>query len=394
MRFHFSEDQIAFLSSGRSSDIRVEYRKQAEKYADSLRIQTGLRAVFPDLAPALLAACMEAFSLEDAAVRKCAFPPGNLCSRDALEMASTASAATLHASLLPSHGALLDIAAGVGADALALTASAAGVLCIEADPVHARMLAHNLARAGRRNALVLQGTAEHWLPLLRLERIAGIFVDPARRSGSKRHAGIEDARPPLNILANVERNTPMLVKISPAVDAPPDWHIATVAVGSECPEQLLSRNCGLPPVCAIDAESGSRWIPHSLPPRLVASPRYLIEPHAAIIRTGHVADYLREHQAEPIDPHIAYGWSECPPAASRWHQSFRLLRVETFNRKRLKRIAEEFDFGAATEIKKRGFPDTPEELHRQLKMKGKIKGVIILTRQGDGHLMIFAERIH
>jgi len=122
-------------------------------------------------------------------------------------------------------------------------------------------------------------------------------------------------------------------------------------------------------------------------------PRFLIEPHAAIIRTGRVADYLRAHGAEPLDPHIAYGWSSSPPPASVWHRGFRLLRVETFNRKRLRRIAAELDFGPATEIKKRGFPETPEQIRGKLRLRGGRSGVIFITRRGEGHLMMFAERL-
>ncbi|MDT8324566.1 MAG: hypothetical protein RRA94_10660, partial [Bacteroidota bacterium] len=352
-----------------------------------------LRSVFPDLAPELVAACMEAFSLEDAASEKCAFPAGNLCTREALEMASGAVAAALHASLLPSRGVLCDIAAGVGGDALALARRAEGLLCIEADAVHARMLAHNLAQAGRRNALVLRGSAERWLPLLQTGRLAGVFADPARRRDGRRHVGTQEYRPSLEILAQLPATLPVLVKIAPGADPPPGWSVATVAVGGQCLEQLLSRGCDLPPVAALRAEDGARWIPVSRPAVRVDRPRFLIEAHAAIIRTGHVAEYFREHGAEAIDPHIAYGWSGSQPDSSDWHSSFRLLRVEAFNRKRLRRIAAELDFGPETEIKKRGFPDTPEQIRAQIRLRGKRNGVIFLTRRGERHLMLFAERL-
>jgi hypothetical protein len=393
MRYRFSKAHAAFLLSGRTSEIRAEYRRQAEKYGDSLRIQTGLRAVFPDLAADLIAACMEAFALEEHAAAKCGFPPGNLATREAVEMASGTAAATLHASLLPDRGVLCDVAAGVGGDALALARHAEGIVCIESDPVHARMLAHNLSLASRRNALVLRGSAEYWLPLLKTRRLAGVFADPARRSDKRRHVATGDYRPSLEILDALPTTMPVLVKIAPGADPPPGWNVATVAVGTGCPEQLLSRGCGLPAVAALRAEDGARWIPAPHAPLRIDHPRFLIEPHAAIIRTGHVADYLREHGAEPLDPHIAYGWSATAPPSSPWHRGFRLLRVEPFNRKGLRRISAELDFGPGTEIKKRGFPDTPEQIRAALRLRGKRQGVIIITRRGDGHLMLFAERL-
>ena len=392
MRFRFTTEQTAFLTSGRAADIRAEYRRQAEKYADSLRIQTRLRSLFPDLAPALLAACIEAFSLEDAAVEKCVFPAGNLVTRTALEMASSAPVAALHASLFENPSQLLDIAAGVGGDAIALSARAGQLTCIEADPAHARMLAFNLGKARRRNSIVLRGTAERWLPLLRLHALTGVFADPMRRDDTQRHTDTDAYRPSLRIFDDLPSSLPVVVKISPAAEAPAGWNVATVASGASCPEQLLSRNIDLPDRCAVDAGSGERWIPSSHAPVSVRDPRYLIEPHAAIIRTGRVADYLREQGAEPIDTQIAYGWSEVEPPLSPWHRSFRLLRVAGYNRKQLKRIAVELDFGPSTEIKKRGFPDTPEQIRASLRLRGARRGVILLTRKDDGHLMLFAER--
>ncbi|MBN1448305.1 MAG: hypothetical protein JXA28_10280 [Bacteroidetes bacterium] len=336
---------------------------------------------------------MEQFRLQERGRRKCALAPDALYTADALEMASSAATARLHASLLPQDGILLDIAAGIGADAVRLAERAAGVICIEADPVHALMLRHNLETAQQRNTLVLQGRAEHWLPLLRLDRIRGVFADPARRDGSRRVMDLTDVHPPLALLDRFPSSLPVLVKIAPGVPPPQDWGIATVAVGRECREQLLHRNCTLPSVSALHADADLRWQPQPSTSVHITVPRFLIEPHAAIIRTGHVADYLHEQHATVIDPHIAYGWSEREPSVSPWHQAFRIIRVEGYNRKRLRRIAAELDFSATTEIKKRGFPDTPEDILRQLKLRGSRPGVIILTRQGDGHLMIFAERM-
>ncbi|MCB2203907.1 hypothetical protein KQI65_04105 [bacterium] len=356
-------------------------------------MQTRLRAVFADLDTSLLAACMEAFALEAAAIEKCGFASGCLVTREGLEMASSAATARLHASLLPSQGVLLDIASGIGSDALALTQRADGLLCIEADEAHVRLLRHNLSVSGCRNALALQGLAEHWLPHLRTEKISGVFADPARRDTGRRFRDIEEYQPSLDLFDALPSATPVVVKIAPGADAPPGWQVATVATGSACPEQLLTRNCGLPSRCALHADNGERWIPGDAPSRNIGDPTFLIEPHAAIIRTGSVAHYLREQRAEALDPQIAYGWSEERPLPSIWHRSFHLLRVEAFNRKRLRRIATELDFGPTTEIKKRGFPETPEQLRRQLSLRGSRNGVIIVTRRGDEHLMMFAERI-
>lgn len=422
MSFTFSTEQAAFLSSDRSADIRAEHRRQAKKYADSLSIQTALRGQFPDLPADLIIACIEQIRLEERGTVKCGLPEGCLYTADALEMASSAAAARLHASLLtetPSReprrslhsanpsgspspaGVILDIASGIGSDALRLAESAEGVICIESDPVHAHFLRHNLDAGRRRNALVLRGRAEHWLPLLRLDRIAGVFADPARRDERGRRSALADMHPPLALFDHLPARMPVLVKIAPGVDPPSGWSVATVAVGRECSEQLLHRNLDLPPVCALHADHGLRWEPPvdtadvlpDLQSLLRSGPRYLVEPHAAIIRTGAVAQYFGELGAVMHDTHIAYGWTRAQPPDSPWHQAFRLLRVEKFHRKELRRIAGELEFGPSTELKKRGFPDAPEDLRRQLRLRGSRPGVILLTRQGDGHLMVFGERM-
>lgn len=400
MHFRFTKEHIAFFSTGQAAEILHEYCGQTEKYSDSLRIQTALRSVFPALASDTLQACMVQFQLQRKGRIKCGLHENALYTQDALEMASSAAAARLHASLLPKNSIVLDIAAGIGSDAAQLAAHARGIICVEADSVHASVLRHNLRLGGYNNALVLRGRAESWLPLLQLDRIDAVFVDPARRdSGQFRTAGaryvdVSAYSPPLSLLDQLPARLPVLVKIAPAAKAPAGWSRATVAVGRECSEQLLHRNLGLPELCALHADHGLRWTPRaSLPPVHVDQPRFLIEPHAAIIRTGEVAAYLREQNAEPLDPQIAYGLSASAPPDSPWHQRFRLLRIEPFNRKRLRRIARELKFSPRTEIKKRGFPDTPEQIRGALKLSGSTHGVIIIARRGEGHVMAFATRM-
>lgn len=424
MHFQFNRDHIAFFSSDRAAEIRAEYRRQTEKYADSLRIQTALRAQWSDLPAPILAACMAQFSLQDRGARKCALPAEALYTGDALEMASSASTARLHASLLAdaapgASGNVLEIAAGIGADSVPLAGVSRTLVCIEADAVHARMLRHNLDAAGTDNAVVLCGFAEDLTSALRIDRFDAVFADPARREqqppdasrrgevprrahgagsgagtgGFRRHVDIEEYSPPFSFFETLPPGLPILIKIAPAADVPDGWSVATVAAGGECKEQLLHRGLSLPPLCAINADTGERWSPNpDTSPIAVDSPAWLIEPHAAIIRTGAVAAYCRDQGCEPIDPMIAYAWSDSQPAESHWHQRFHILRSAQYQRKELQRIADELGFGPGTEIKKRGFPETPDEVRKRLRLRGKRKGVIILTRRGEGHLMIFAER--
>lgn len=406
MQYRFDLEHIAFFSSALAAEIRAEYRKQTEKYADPLRIQTALRALWHDLPPALLSACMAQFALQDRAAATLGLPDGALFTRDALEMASSAAVARLHASLLPGDGRLLEIGAGVGADSAALSRRARILLCLEADSIHARLLRHNLSLLPATNASVLRGTAERLLPAILIDRFDAVYADPARRSASAdgtRRRGIllEEYSPPFSLFDSLPRSLPVLVKVAPAAEAPADWGVAAVAAAGECKELLLHRNLDLPPRCALDADSGARWTPGpdlppapTMPHANVPDGSWLIEPHAAIIRSGGVAQYCREQGCEPLDPRIAYAWSAVMPPGNAWHRRFRLLHAAPYQRKALQHIATRLGFGPSTEIKKRGFPDTPEDVRARLTLTGTRRGVIFLTRRGDSeHLMLFAERV-
>ncbi|MBR9978320.1 MAG: hypothetical protein KFH87_09545 [Bacteroidetes bacterium] len=398
MSYRFNRAQIRFLSSDQAADIHREYREQAEKYADSLRIQTALRAQYSDLPSDIIAACMAQFALQWRGAAKCNLPDNALYTEAALEMASSAATAALHAALLgnvfPHPPRILEIAAGIGSDSVALARNAGTLVCIEADPVHTLMLRHNLAAAHAPNTCVLRGKAEDVLPALRLEGIDAVFADPARRNAGRRYVNVEQYAPPLSIFDAFSPDLPLLVKIGPAATAPEGWQVATVAADGECKEILLHRNLGLPAICALDAESGERWTAPTSPPLPVSvgNPVWLIEAHGAIIRTGQLASYFREQHCEAIDPHIAYAWSETRPEDSRWHQCFHILRIEPYNRKGLQRGIDALDFGPGSEIKKRGFPETTDSIRARLHFRGRRNGVVILTRQADAHLMIFAKR--
>jgi len=391
MPIRYTLEDIAFLTSAMYARFRDEYLVQTEKYSDPLRIQTHLRAAFPELLPSRIAVAMEQLELHSRGMEKCAFPHDSLYSRQGLEMASSLLTARVHAKLLPSGGRLMDCCAGIGSDAVRL-AEAAETVCIEADEVTARICRHNLLQCNS-HAMLLRGKLEHWLPLLKLSAFDAVYADPSRRDTIRRYISAEDYSPPLSLFAALH-DLPLLIKIAPAAKIDDrQWGRAWVAAGRECKEQLLHRGLDLAALCVIHAESGTYWIPGTCEARRVSDPNWLIEPHPAVVCSGMTASYLREHGAEAIDPMIAYGLADERPVNAPLHQNFRLLRIEAFNRKRLRRSVLELDFGPGTEIKKRGFPETPEQVRRQLHFRGERNGVILLTRKGDGHVMIFAERV-
>ncbi len=395
-------------------EMQTAHREYVEKYADPLRIQTELRARFPNVEAGMVAAAVAQFDLRRRASIRLDLPEGALLASTALEQASSAVAARFHASLFDDPAVLLEICSGIGSDSLELARVARKLICVESDRLTADFLRNNLAAAGRHNAVVLRGQAESWLPFLRLDGINAVFADPSRRTvdssrrtpdfsrrkGIRRILEAEDCSPPLSLLKHVSMNTATIVKIAPGMDVhDTHWQKIFVAVRRECPEQLLLHGFNMPAVSAVDADSGRSWSPSETASLYtdtenirIQKPKYLIEPHSALIRTGALKQYLAELDAAPLDPQIAYGYSEAQPQASNWHQTFRILEIHPWKRRTLQEIVQQYQLGPETEIKKRGFPLQPDELRKRLRWTGSRKAVLLLTRQSNRHLIIFAER--
>ena len=390
----FTPGQVAFLASTEFGRVRGEFHDIIEKYADSFRIQTQLRKRFPALDPALIAAGASASALQRRAAGKTALPSAALFTAQSLEQASSAATARLHARLLADRVRVLEWCGGAGSDTLALSLLADHVTVLEADAVVAAFLRHNIEAAGRANIPVLEDRAEHHASALSLADFDSLFADPSRRSDGRRSIAGEHYSPPLSLCERAAASIPTMVKTAPALDlASAFWKRIFVAVGRECREQLLLRGIDAPGVSCIDAESGEQWIPGVAECAAPELPRYLLEPHAAIIRTGAVRSYLAEFNAVPVDPRIAYGLASAPPPASRWHARFEVLDALPFQRTRLQEAIRAHGFGPATEIKKRGFRLLPDEVRAMFRFDGDSPGVLVCTRIGDTHMAYLCKRM-
>ncbi len=350
--------------------------------------------MFPSVAIEFVTASIAQIEIANHAREKLELPDGCIFMGAALEQASSMHAAALHAELLGERGSVVEICGGIGSDSVAIAKRAGLLACIEADPIVARMLQHNLRACGVENATVLCDKAEDrrsWISSLNPD---AIFADPSRRSAGARTLRTELYSPSLDFLKALSRLHPMLVKASPAstVDDA-HWKKIFVAVGNECKEQLLLHGFEQPDCSVMDAASGERWIPSNCETPFIREERFLIEPHNAIIRSGFVRDYFFEHNALPLDPKIAYGIANDLPTSTRWHDVFRIMEIFPFNKKHLQKKIYEYNFSSVTEIKKRGFPLLPEQARSLLKFKGSNPGVIFLTRKGEQHLVILAERV-
>jgi hypothetical protein len=106
--------------------------------------------------------------------------------------------------------------------------------------------------------------------------------------------------------------------------------------------------------------------------------RYLVEPDGAVIRAGLVAEVADLVDGRLLDPTIAYVTTDAAPSTP-YGTAYEMTDVLPFGVKRLRALLHERGVGRVT-VKKRGTAVTPEELRRQLRLRGDSEATVVLTR--------------
>jgi hypothetical protein len=223
---------------------------------------------------------------------------------------------------------------------------------------------------------------------------AGVFFDPARRSGERRIFSVRDYQPRLSILEDwLPRYPATGVKISPGVRLDElrryPAEIEFISLRGELKEAALwfgplrtaRRRATLLPgehsLCDTE-DSGDAQAAFPL-----SSPRsFLYEPDPAVLRAGLVHALGEQINAAQLDPDIAYLTSDHrieTPFARSWP-------VEAWFPFGLKRLRAALRQRGVTDVvvKKRGSPLQPEALIRMLRLKPserpeRVERVIFLT---------------
>jgi hypothetical protein len=113
--------------------------------------------------------------------------------------------------------------------------------------------------------------------------------------------------------------------------------------------------------------------PHTGPPG-----RWLHEPDPAVIRAGLVAEAADLVAGRLLDPTIAYVTTDADlesPYTRRWE----VLETLPFSLKRLRALLRERGVGRL-DVKKRGSALDPDQLRRDLRLRGDGHAVVVLTR--------------
>lgn len=331
--------------------------------------------------------------------------------RQSLEQSTAPAIAKHHAERFRGCRHVLEICSGVGFDTAALARVAARVTTIEANERLAAMARQNMAAQGLANVEVLCGLAENVCAELDLSTFGGLWADPSRRDeqGRRIHTP-DDYAPSLRWLQCLKVRGVRGIKIAPAVNCEAHhlagaWTREWIGFGDECREQVLWSGVEEMNDGTATLLNTMGVVEQILPPQNAAIPnlwngdanvltgRFLVEPHGALIRTGHLGTFFAERGWMLLDEHIAYSIATDKPPTSAWYEAFEIVEALPFQYARLKEHLTAHGWGNRTEIKKRGFPETPDEVRKKLKLpSGGAAGVVICTRKGNRHWAVLARR--
>ncbi len=369
--------------------------------ADVLKLVSALRAEGYD--PGLVAAVLSQAKLRRRARKKFGdFTDGMLFTEDGLEQASRLQAAALHAGRFRGAGIkqVADLGCGLGAESMAMGAIDLNVRAFEIDEVTAALAVFNLGAF--ENVEVEQAD----ITTLDLSQFEALFFDPSRREldgkGERATRKFDPAQfsPNFNWVLEQARTKPTGIKLGPghpheaiAQDAEAQW----LSIDGDLVELALWFGEVKRPKVARAATVVNSTGRHEIvsetfesePAEVSQLKQFIYEPDNAIVRSHLIADLANEVGATLISREIAYLTSD-EQIDSPMMRGFRVLDEMAFDRKKLKAYLRERNIGTL-EIKKRGVDVVPEQLRKELSLKGEIAATLILTRIGDDHRALLAE---
>jgi hypothetical protein len=367
-----------------------------ESTGDVLRIVARLRAA--GHSPGLVAAVLNQAKLRARARAKFGeFASSMLFTEAGLEQATRLQVAALHAGRFAGAGIhwVADLGCGIGADALALAALQLEVTAVERDEVTAAIATYNLASWS--NARVEHAAAEEF----DLAGIAGVYLDPARRSPSRRLSDPRDWTPSLDFAFGLAERLPTGIKLGPGIDRsliPRTAEAQWVSVDRDVVELGLwfgpLARPGIRRAALVLTDEGPAELTAAADsPDAETGPlgEYLLEPDGAVIRARLIGDLARSIGARMLHPDIAYLTTD-EPVSTPFASCFRVQAVLPLDLKTLKRELAARRIGTL-EIKKRGVDIDPAQFRTRLGLKGDASATLILTRGESSRVALLAERV-
>lgn len=330
------------------------------------------------------------------------FADGMLFTQAGLEQATRFTVAARHAERYSRAGCtrVADLTSGIGGDAMAFAALGLPVLAADLDELTAAIATVNLRHFPGAVVQHVNGLEID----LGAEGVDGVFADPARRStgGRRTHDPAAYSPPLADVLAVRERVPALGVKVGPAIahhDLPADAETQWVSVDGDVVEAGLWFGPLAPDgpgrsalVLRGEAAASLREPTDGVPePEVGALGAFLYEPDGAVIRAGLVSLVAQQVRGRLVDRTIAYVTSDHLVEDPTSH-AYRVVDVMPFGLKRLRTALRERGVGRLT-IKKRGTAVVPEQLRKQLDLRGDAEATIVLTRIAGAQQVIVVEPV-
>lgn len=363
--------------------------------ADVLKLVSDLRKKGYD--PDLIATALTQVKLRRMAVGKFGeFAEQMLFSQAGLEQASRLSVAAIHAGRFRQAGikSVADLGCGIGAESLAMASLDLKVVAFEKDEVTAAIASFNLASFSTVQVEHADVTA------IDLTKFDGLFFDPARRDNRNRIFRPEDFSPSFDFVLAKAKLKPSIVKLGPGHphnQIPADAEAVWVSVNGDLVELGLYfgkvKRAGIARAALLITPTGTHEIysnstdtEHA---ELGELGEYLYEPDNALIRSHLIGNLSKELDLKAISPEIAYLTGN-RPISSPWLSGYKIIDQMAFDRKKLSAFLNKRDIGAV-QIKKRGSDVVPEQLRKELNLKGAYAATIVITRVQNRHRVLLVE---
>jgi hypothetical protein len=335
------------------------------------------------------------------------FPEG-FYTRQSVEQSSRAEVAAHHAVAFSGCQHVLEICTGAGVDSIALSRTAKNVTTLELDERLSRYAQHNFKLAGTQAISVESIDAETFVNKRGVLGFDGLWADPSRRRADGSRIKEPDMySPSLSWLMDLPVKGPIGIKISPAAEVGDrvqgDWVREVIGFEDGCIEQTLWKNTQKVDGSVFLADKNLLWIPKQEFSNAVVCDvcepgKYILEPHAALIRSGHLGRFFNQQGISLIDEDLAWGISGAAHTAISWLRSFEVQEVGSYSPKRLARRMKELGWNSRTEIKKRAIDEDPDEVRKRLKLPAPSPsishyGVVLLCKIRGVATYMLARRV-
>lgn len=227
------------------AEVQEFLRDQAER--DPGQLALG-KSPFPGISPAELATQLDSRQRSRSKLSSWYHTEGIYYpKRLSIEQSSSESTAFHKASLIPAHLRVLDLTGGFGVDSFAFAGKASSVVYCERDTELASIVRHNAEVMGLQGLECIAGNGVDYLKDCPADHFDFIYLDPARRHGSRKVFRLEDGEPNIVELIPLlfEKSPEVMVKLAPMLDIreairslPGLYEVLVVSVDGECKELL------------------------------------------------------------------------------------------------------------------------------------------------------------